>query len=85
MGHPRTRLEFMKDFIDSLVSDYKETEAFSVARNQGIANVPGKKEKDCIVCSNRSNPVIGHKRPRTVCTKCNKGVHAKCSLKEKCL
>ena len=54
-------------------------------RNQGIANLPGKKEKDCIVCSDRNNPAIGCKRSRTVCTKCDKGVHAKCSLKHKCL
>ena len=49
MGHPKTRLEFMKDVIDLRVSDYKETETVSVAPNQGIANLPGKKEKDCIV------------------------------------
>ena len=55
LGHPKTRLEFIKDATDSLVSDYKETEAVSVARNQGIANLPGKKEKDCIVCSERNN------------------------------
>ena len=55
MGHPKTRLEFIKDVTDSLVSDYKETEAVSVARNQGIANLPGKKEKDCIVCSEWNN------------------------------
>ena len=40
VGHPKTRLEFIKDVIDSLVSDYKETEAVGVARNQGIANLP---------------------------------------------
>ena len=32
-GHLKTRLEFIKDLIDSLVSDYKETVAVSVARN----------------------------------------------------
>ena len=46
----------------------QEIEAVSVARNQGIANLPGKKEKDCIVCSDRNNPAIGCKRSRTVCT-----------------
>ena len=45
VGHPKTRLEFIKDVIDSLASDYKEIEAISVARNQGIANLPGKKER----------------------------------------
>ena len=42
----------MKDVIDSLASDYKENEAVSVASNQGIVNLPGKKEKDFMVCSN---------------------------------
>ena len=51
VGHSKTRLEFIKDITDSLVSDYKETEAVSVARNHGAANLPGKKEKDYIVCS----------------------------------
>ena len=83
MGHPKTWLGFIKDVTDSLVSDYKETEAVSVARVQGIANLPGKKEKDCIVCSDLNNPAIGHKRSRTVCTKCDKGAYAKCSLKHK--
>ena len=55
VGHPKARLEFMKDVTDSLVSNYKETEAVSVARNQGIANLLGKKEKDCIVCSEQNN------------------------------
>ena len=52
VGHPKARLEFMKDVTDSLVSNYEETEAASVARNQGIANLPGKKEKHCIVYFN---------------------------------
>ena len=85
VAHPKTRLEFIKDVIDSLASDYKEIEAVSVSRNQDIRNLPGKKEKDCIVCSDRNNPAIGRKRSRTVCTKCDKGVHAKRSLKHKCL
>ena len=76
LGHPKTRLEFIKDVTDSLVSDYKETEAVSVARNQGIGNLPGKKEKDCIVYSDQNNPAIGRKRSRTVYTKYDKGVHA---------
>ena len=45
MGHPKARLEFMKNVTDSLVSDYKETEAVNVVRNQGIANLPGGKRK----------------------------------------
>ena len=59
VGHPKTRFVFIKDVIDSLTSDYKEIETVSVARNQGIANLPGEKEKDCIVCSNRNIEILG--------------------------
>ena len=45
VGHPKTSLEFIKNDIDSLASNYKEIEAVSVARNQGIANLPGKKKR----------------------------------------
>ena len=85
VGHSKTRLEFIKDITDSLVSDYKETEAVSVARNHGTANLPGKKEKDYIVCSDWNNPSIGHQRSRAVRTKCHQGVHANCFLKYQCL
>ena len=43
MGHAKTWLEFIKDVIDSLATDYKEIEAVSVASNKDIANFPGKK------------------------------------------
>ena len=51
VGHPKTRSKFIKDVIDSLVADYKESQVVSVARNQNIGNLLGKKEMDCIVCS----------------------------------
>ena len=82
---PKPRSEFTKDVTDSLVSDYKDTEAVSIARNQGNANLSGKKEKDCIVCPDRNKTAIGHQRSRAVYTKCDKGVHARCSLKHHCL
>ena len=43
MGHAKTWLEFIKDVIDSLATDYKEIKAVSVASNKDIANFPGKK------------------------------------------
>ena len=67
-----------------MASDYKEIEAVSVASNHGIANLPGKK-KDCIVCSDQNNPAMVAKKSRTVCSKRDQGVHAKCYLKHKCL
>ena len=56
LGDPKPRLEFIKDVIDWLISDFKEIEAVSFARNQGIANLLGKKERDCIACFDRNNP-----------------------------
>ena len=45
VGHPKTRSKFIKDVIDSLVADYKESQVVSVARNQNIGNLLGKKRK----------------------------------------
>ena len=36
VGRPKTTLVFIKDVIDSLASDYKEIEAFSVASNKCV-------------------------------------------------
>ena len=44
-GHPKTRSKFIKDVIDSLVADYKESQVVSVPRNQNIGNLLGKKRK----------------------------------------
>ena len=56
----------MKNVIDSMASDYKEIEVFSVANNKGICWKLSwkKKKKDCTVCSDRNNPAIGCKRSK---------------------
>ena len=60
---PKTRSEFIKDAIDSVASDYKEIEAFSVASSKDIYCIfTWEKRIDCIVCSDRNNPAIGCKR-----------------------
>ena len=45
LGDPKTRLEFIKDVIDWLISNFKKIEAVSFARNQGIANFTWEKRK----------------------------------------
>ena len=45
VGHLKTRSKFIKDVIDSLVADYKESQVVSVPRNQNIGNLLGKKRK----------------------------------------
>ena len=58
VGHPKTRLEFIKDVIDSLDSDCKEIEAVSAASYKGIADLPGKKENDSIVPVKTTQPSV---------------------------
>ena len=67
-----------------MASDYKEIEAVSVASNHGIANLPGKK-KGLYSLFRSKQPSHGCKKSRTVCSKRDQGVHAKCYLKHKCL
>ena len=65
-----------------MASDYKEIEVFSVARNKGIyCKLSWKKREKMaqFVPIETTQPLVA-KGQRTVCTKCKKGVHAKCSL-----
>ena len=49
---------------------------------QTVATIPDKKEKDCLVCSNRKD--TGRKRSRTMCSLCKMGLHGACLSKHKC-
>ena len=82
VGHPKTTLEFVKNDTDSLTSDYKEIEAFSVAINKGIYCKFSWEERNKIVQFvpiKTTQPLVADGQ-KTVCTKCDKSVHAKCSL-----
>ena len=80
--NPKTKLEFIKDVIGSLSSDYKEIKAFSVASNKGIywKITWGKRKKLHSLLRSKKKTAIVAKGHRAECTKCNKVVYAKCSL-----
>lgn len=50
-----------------------------------LLKLPGKKEKNCCVCSGRANSDTGkRKRARTMCSRCEKGLHGICFPDHKC-
>ena len=77
-----TRFQFMCTLIEELCASSENQETAGVvpsASQHRAVLLPGKREKDCVVCSNRSIPG-GRKRSRTHCEGCNVGVHLKCFL-----
>ena len=82
----KSRLEFIKDVIDSLASESKAIVGDPVeppSATKKLRHLPGRKERECVVCSDQKNNA--HRRSRAVCSSCQKGVHALCFLKHKCL
>lgn len=77
----RTRFQFMCALIEELcaASDDQATpdRALPAPCTHRPALLPGRKEKDCVVCSNRLVRG-GRKRSRTHCQGCQVGVHIKC-------
>ena len=81
------RQDYLIQIIESLASEYKNIlfeRQNSQQTSSGIKTLPGKKEKDCCVCSNRKKIEIGRKRTRTICVKCDRGLHGTCLSKHKC-
>ena len=49
-----------------------------------LLQLPGKKQKDCCVCSER--PFGGkRRRAKTMCAKCKRGVHRTCAVMHVCV
>ncbi|CAC5402938.1 unnamed protein product [Mytilus coruscus] len=82
----KSRLHFIQLLIDDLSEDHmKRNHAnFGVLnderKNQHLRKLPGRKEKDCSVCSVRNVPG-GRKRSKHICVVCHKGVHKTCFKK----
>ena len=57
---PKTRLDYINDIIESLAYDYK-CDKDDKLFGKSIASLPSKKERDCIICSDKSNLVTGGK------------------------
>ena len=54
----KSRLEFIKDVIDSLASESKTIVGDPVqppSATKKLTQLPGRKERECVVCSNRKN------------------------------
>ena len=85
--NPKSRLEFLKDVIDSLASESKSFVGDPVqpppSATKKLTRLPGWKERECFVCSNRKNNAC--RRSRTVSSSCQLGVQALCSQKHRCL
>ena len=81
------RQDYLIQIIESLASEYKNIlfeRQNSQQTSSGIKTLPGKKEKDCCVYSNRKKTEIGCKCTQTICAKCDRGLHGTCLSKHKC-
>lgn len=87
-GRPLSRLEFNLSVIDSLANDHlrgRATAAAPLAPQEnvqaGVRKLPGRKEKECIICSRKhGNP---RRRSRTVCSVCSEGLHLCCAARHR--
>jgi hypothetical protein len=88
---PLTRLKFIISIIGDLSEEWLQVKNGlpAVERSNSVRKLetlPNRKEKDCCVCSNREkNRGVGkRRRSRTICTKCQKGIHGLCFTNHKC-
>ncbi|XP_046417424.1 piggyBac transposable element-derived protein 4-like [Neodiprion fabricii] len=91
-GKTKTRLEFITDVIQSITTEWlalkriaHDTPLAETSTNVpriGVRKLPEKLERVCVVCSRKDG---GPKRKsRTVCNKCNKGLHGVCISSHEC-
>ena len=83
----KTRLKFIQEIIEALSETQRCEPLARQRRNRGnvtLSTLPGRKEKDCCVCSDRSRGGV-RRRSRTVCKLCGKGLHRDCvNLHQNC-
>ena len=73
-----SRFDFMSTLVEELCSTRVGNDQMpQVPHEHRIGALSGKKEKDCVICSDRSGPG-GRKRSRTQCEGCSVRVHLKC-------
>ncbi|CAK9832764.1 PiggyBac transposable element-derived protein 4 [Anthophora retusa] len=91
-GRIKTRLEFITDIIQSITTEWMaekrighDTPLAETSTNVpriGVRKLPGKLERVCVVCSRKNG---GPKRKsRTICNRCNKGLHGVCISSHEC-
>ena len=75
----KSRVKFLQSVVESLSAENVDQIPRRRARQRKttVVNLPGKKEKDCCVCSDRR---LGgqRRRSRTACARCGKGLHSGC-------
>ncbi|VDI81888.1 Hypothetical predicted protein [Mytilus galloprovincialis] len=85
-----SRLSFTQRLIEDLAKDHmvlrneNQDDNRQNKNKHGIRKLPGHREKDCDVCSDR-NGYGGRRRSRTVCRVCGKGVHRDCKDNHLCV
>jgi hypothetical protein len=90
---PMSRLDFNIKIIESLGEEWLQekknvpTAGPSYAgENKGkhLRKLPPGKLKDCCVCNKRKLGKGQRRRSRTICAKCEKGLHGECFPEHKC-
>ncbi|KAI4474704.1 hypothetical protein M0802_015485 [Mischocyttarus mexicanus] len=91
-GKAMIRLEFITSIIQSITTEWiaeknvnPESLLGHTSREStvpGIHKLPGRREKVCVVCSRVDGGPV--RRSRTICNKCNKGLHGICISKHQC-
>jgi hypothetical protein len=89
-----SRLDYTIKIVDELSKEWleeKNSEVGILGTNNDesdtklIRKLPAKKEQDCCVCNKRTkNGPVKRRRSRTVCGKCEKGLHGECFPQHKC-
>lgn len=77
-----SRYSFIVEIIEAISKEWLETKDVpdDPAGPSGIRKLPEKKESRCCVCTAEGKK----RRSRTVCNRCNKGLHGECFPKHKC-
>ena len=81
------RQDYLIQIIESVASEYKNIifeRQSSQQTSSGIKTLPGQKRKIVVFALIIKKPEIGCKRTRTICSKCDKGLHGTCLSKHKC-
>ena len=89
-----SRLDYTIKIVDALSKEWLEEKNCAVGIlgtnndenvTKLIRKLSAKKEKDCCVCSKRTKKgPVKRRRSRTVCVKCEKGLHGECFPQHKC-
>ena len=79
-AYPNTNLscaDYVAEIVESLCGTVDRNPQMPVvAKTHRLKALPGRQERDCVVCSDRKNGI--RRRSRTWCAGCAVGVHKKC-------